>query len=224
MFSPSGYRLFHGIAMLFCAMLLISNTIAVKVVEIGGFVLPAGIICFPIAYIFNDVLVETYGYAKARTVIWFGFGCLALMSLFYFIATLLPPAAFWQDNSAFGSLFGQAPRIAAGSFLAYLIGSFLNAAVMSWMKIKTNGKFLWMRTIGSTIVGEAADSFVFNFVAFLWVFEVSQVVYIAFSGFVLKTLYEIAATPFTYIIAAWLKRVEGEDKFDYDVSYNPFRT
>jgi len=220
---PAGYRLFHALAMVFCATLLISDTIAVKVVHIWGFDLPAGIICFPIAYIFNDVLVEVYGYEKTRSVIWFGFGCLALMSLLYYLATLLPPAAFWQDDPAFGRLFGLTPRIAAGSFIAYLVGSFLNAVVMSRMKIMTRGKYLWTRTIGSTIVGEAADSFIFNFTAFVGIFTFSQVAYIAFSGFVLKTLYEVVATPLTYLVAGWLKRVEAEDKFDHGVSYTPFR-
>jgi len=119
-------------------------------------------------------------------------------------------------------LFGLAPRIACASFLAYLVGSFLNAYVMSRMKVWMKGKHLWTRTIGSTILGEGADSVVFNFVAFLGVFEFGQVAFIAFSGFVLKTLYEIVATPFTYLAVGWLKRVEQEDKYDHDVSYNPF--
>jgi len=220
---PPGYRVFTALAMIFCATLLVSNTIAVKIIHIYGFDLPAGIICFPVAYIFGDVLVEVYGYARTRRVIWYGFGCLALMSVFYYLAVLLPPAVFWKQQESFANLFGLAPRIALSSFVAYLVGSFLNAIVMSKMKLMTSGKFLWTRTIGSTIIGEGADSLVFNLCAFSFVFEMRQVIYIAFSGFVLKTLYEIVATPLTYIACAWLKRVETKDTFDHGVSYNPFK-
>ena len=122
-----GFRLFHGLAMVFVATLMISNTIAVKVIDVGGFILPAGIICFPITYIFGDVLTEIYGYERTRSIIWWGFGCLALMSFFYYIATLLPNASFWNDQPAFQRLFGFIPRIAFASLIAYLIGSFLNA-------------------------------------------------------------------------------------------------
>lgn len=219
---PIGFRLFDVMAMIFVTMLLISNTIAVKIISIGGFILPAGIICFPIAYIFNDVLVECYGYKKTRRVIWWGFFCLGIMSGFYWLASVLPPAAFWNEQPAFQKFFQFAPRIAAASFVAYLVGSFLNAAVMSRMKVKMKGKHLWMRTIGSTIIGEGADSVVFNFVAFLGVFGIKHVAFIALSGFVLKTVYEVIATPVTYIVIGWLKRIEGVDIYDTEVSYNPF--
>jgi queuosine precursor transporter len=219
---PKGYRFFHCIAMLFCACLLVSNTIAVKVVDIGGFVLPAGIILFPLAYLLNDCIVEVYGFEKTRSVIWWGFGCLAMMSLAYFLAIHLPSAVFYKDQEAFARLFGLAPRIAIASFTGYLVGSFLNAIVMSRMKIWTKGRFLWTRTIGSTVVGEGADSIIFNVIAFAGIFEARNLAYIAFSGFLLKTAYEIVATPLTYAIVGWLKRVEAEDKFDTGVSYSPF--
>jgi len=221
--KPVGFRLSDVMAMIFVTMLLISNTVAVKIISISSFVLPAGIICFPIAYIFGDVLVECYGYQRTRRIIWWGFGCLAIMSIFYWIASVLPPAAFWEGQSAFQKFFQFAPRIAAASFVAYLVGSFLNAFVMSRMKVRMKGKHLWMRTIGSTIIGEGADSLVFNFAAFLGVFGLKEIAFIAFSGFVLKTLYEVLATPVTYMMVGWLKRVEGVDIFDRDVSYNPFR-
>ncbi len=223
MTRPPGYRLLDLVAMIFVAMLLISNTIAVKVVSLFGMTLPAGIICFPVAYIVNDVLTEVYGYRKSRRVIWYGFGCLGLMALLYSAATYLPPAPFWQHQKSFALLFGLAPRIAIASFVAFLVGSFLNAAVLSKMKIVTKGRWLWTRTIGSTIVGEGADSLVFNLAAFLFVFDLSDVLYIAFSGFVLKTAYEIAATPLTYMAVGVLKRYEGIDHYDHGVSYNPFR-
>ena len=221
--NPGGFRLFEVVAMVFVATLLVSNTIAVKVIQVGPFVLPAGIICFPLAYIFGDVLTEVYGYAKTRRVIWVGFGCLGLMSAFYFVATKLPHAPFWEDQAPFAKLFGFAPRIALSSFLAYWVGSFLNAAIMSKMKVRMKGRHLWMRTIGSTIIGEGADSFVFNFAAFLGVFGLKEVAFIAFSGFILKTAYEVVATPLTYLAVGWLKRVEEVDQFDYDVSYSPFK-
>lgn len=221
--SPKGYRLFNAVAMLFVTMLLISNTIAVKIVEIGGFILPAGILCFPIAYIINDLLVEVYGFERTRGVIWLGFGCLAVMSLLYYLATELPSAAFWDGQPAFEKLFGVVPRIAIASFVAFIVGSFLNASIMSLMKVKMKGKHLWMRTIGSTIIGEGTDSIVFNFVAFYGIFELNNLLYIAFSGFVLKTLYEAVATPATYAAVRVLKRIEGEDKYDIGISYNPFK-
>lgn len=221
---PKGYRYFHGVAMLFVASLLIANTLAVKIIQVGNFTLPAGILCFPIAYLVNDVLTEIYGYENTRAVIWWGFFCLALMTLLYYLATLLKPAPFWGDQEAFGRLFGFVPRIAIASLIAFLIGSFLNSWIMSLMKVKTNGKHLWSRTIGSTIVGEGADSIVFNCVAFLGIFTFDDVMKIALSGFLLKTLYEIIMTPLTYMAVSWLKRKEEEDKFDRNISYNPFKS
>lgn len=221
--KPVGYRLYHAIGMLSVALLIISNTVAVKVVEIWGFVLPAGIICFPLAYIFNDVLTEVYGYEKTRSIIWWGFLALALTSIIYYVATILTPAPFWKEQESFAKLFGFVPRIAIASFLAYLVGSFLNSYVMSYMKIKTKGKYLWTRTIGSTIVGEGADSIVFNFVAFYGIFDLNNLLKIVISGFILKTLYEIIATPITYFVVNKLKKIESEDKFDHGISYNPFK-
>lgn len=223
MTAPAGYRVFHGLAMLFVATMLVSNTVAVKIIDLGGLQMPAGIICFPIAYIFNDVFVEVYGYEKTRSVIWFGFACLAFMAGMYFLATLLPPAPIWQDEEAFGRLFGMTPRIAMASFVGYLVGSFLNAFVMSRMKVLTHGRHLWSRIIGSTIVGEAGDSILFNIVAFSGIFDFRQILFLGCSSFLLKTLYEVVATPLTYLVANWLKRVEMTDKYDHGVSYNPFR-
>ena len=223
MTRPQGYRYFHAVAMLSVASLLIGNTLAMKIIQIGSFTLPAGILCFPIVYIVNDCLTEVYGYEKTRSVIWWGFICLAFMSFFYYCATLLHPAPFWTEQAAFERLFSFAPRIGFASFIAFLIGSFLNSYVLSRMKIKTKGKHLWARTIGSTIVGEGADSLVFNCIAFIGVFGFSDVMQIALSGFILKTLYEVVMTPFTYIAVGWLKRKEEEDKYDVGANYNPFK-
>lgn len=221
---PIGYRYFHVVAMVFVTSLLIANTLAVKVVTIFGFTLPAGIIVFPIAYIFGDVLTEVYGYKRTRSIIWWGFFCLGLMAFFFWAGTLLPPAAFWKDQEAFVRLFGFVPRIAISSLFAYLIGEFLNSAVLSKLKVKTEGRHFWLRAILSTIVGQGADSLVFNFAAFYGVFPTNEVFFIAFSGWVLKSLYEVVVLPLTYVIAGRLKRAEGIDTFDRGISYSPFAT
>lgn len=220
---PKGYRYYNLVAMLFVATLLLGNTLAVKIIQFGPFSLPAGIVCFPLAYIVNDCLTEVYGYEKCRSVIWGGFICLALMSVFYYLAVKLPPAPFWSSQAAFAEFFGFVPRIVFGSFLAFLAGSFLNSYVLSRMKIKSKGKHLWKRTIGSTVVGEGVDSVIFNCVAFLGVFELKDVMFIAFSGFALKTIYEIVMTPVTYLAIGWLKRKEEEDKFDDAADYSVFK-
>ena len=220
---PAGYRYFHAVAMVFVMTLLVSNTIASKIIIAGPFTLPAGIIVFPISYIFGDVLTEVYGFERSRTIIWFGFFCLAAMATFYAIATVLPPAPFWSDDPAFRRLFGFVPRLAVSSFIAYLIGEFLNSAVLSKIKVATNGRHFWLRAIASTIVGQAADSMVFNFAAFYGVFTIGNVFFITLSGFVLKSAYEIVALPLTYPTVAWLKRAEGVDVYDRGVSYTPFK-
>lgn len=220
---PKGFRYFHVIAMLFVASLIIGNTVAVKIITIGGFAIPAGILCFPLAYIINDVLVEVYGYQKSKKVIWWGFFTLAFMSLIYYLSNIIPPAPFWKGQEAYQQIFSFIPRIGIASFLAYLVGSFLNSYIMSAMKKWSNGKHLWMRTIGSTIVGEGADSIIFNIVAFYGIFQFNELLIIITTGFTLKTLYEIVATPLTYWVVGRVKRLEEEDKYDYGVSYNPFK-
>lgn len=220
--APVGYRYYHVVGMIFVATLLISNTIAGKVITCWGFTLPAGIITFPIAYLAGDILTEIYGFRKTRSIIWWGFLCLAGMSLFYWIATLLTPAPFWvKDNEAFVKFFGFVPRIAIASLIAYLVGEFLNSMVLSRLKVKMQGRHFWLRALGSTAVGQGADSFIFNFIAFGGVFPLSTVAYIAFSGFVLKTLYEVLVLPFTYVVVRKLKQVEG-DTYDHNVNYSPF--
>ena len=222
--APVGYRYYHVVAMIFVATLLISNTIAGKVITCWGFTLPAGIIVFPLAYLAGDVMTEIYGFRKTRSLIWWGFFCLAGMSLFYWLATLLTPAPFWtEDNAAFVKFFGFVPRIALASLIAYLVGEFLNSMVLSRLKVKTQGKHFWLRALGSTVVGQGADSFIFNFIAFGGIFPTATVAYIAFSGFVLKTLYEVVALPLTYMVVPWLKRAEGVDTYDHGVSYTPFK-
>ena len=214
--------LFLIISMVFVSSLVISNTIATKIIMVGPLSVAAGIICFPISYIISDIVTEVYGYRRAKIMIWTGFACLAFMSAAYALAAWLTPAPFFQNEASFDLIFSQVPRIAVGSLAGYLVGSFANSIIMSKMKLWTNGEHLWSRTIGSTIVGEGADSVVFATVAFAGLFSTSQLAMIAFSGFLLKTAYEIAATPLTYAIIAKVKRVEGIDTFDRGQSYSPF--
>jgi queuosine precursor transporter len=214
--------LFLIISMIFVASLIISNTIATKIIMVGSLSVAAGIICFPISYIISDIVTEVYGYRRAKVMIWTGFACLAFMSVAYALAAWLAPAPFFANETAFDTIFSQVPRIALGSLAGYLVGSFINSIVMSKMKIWTNGKHLWSRTIGSTILGEGADSIVFAVVAFAGLFPTAQLAMIAFSGFLLKTLYEIAATPVTYAIVRKVKQIEGTDAFDNGQSYSPF--
>lgn len=221
--APKGYRYFHIIAMLNVVALLVGNTVAVKVITFFGFAIPAGILCFPIAYIVNDVLTEVYGYQKAKSVIWWSFISLGFMTAIYYIATIIEPAGFWQHQTAFETIFSFVPRIALGSLIAFLVGSFLNSYVMSIMKIKMKGSKLWMRTIGSTIVGEGMDSIVFNIIAFAGIFAFGDVVAIIVSGFLLKTLFEVVATPLTYYVIGFLKRNEEIDEYDTGINYNPFK-
>lgn len=219
---PKGYRYFHIVAMLFVASLLVANTVAVKIVMIAGFAIPAGILCFPIAYIVNDVLTEVYGYQRAKSTIWWGFICLAFMTIIYYLATIIKSAGFWDNQEAFESIFNLIPRIALGSLIAFLIGSLINSVIMSKMKVKMKGKNLWMRTIGSTILGEGADSIIFNIVAFAGIFAIGDLLTIILSGFLLKTAYEVIATPLTYIVVGYLKKKEEEDKYDVGINYRPF--
>lgn len=212
------------LAMVFAAMLLIANTIAVKIVHFGSFNVPAGILCFPITYIFGDALVEVYGYARTRQVIWTGLACQGLMASFYYLSTLLAPAVFWQGQEAWRTFFSASPRIVVGSLAAYAAGEFANAVVMSKLKVRTAGRHLWMRTIGSTLIGEGVDTIVFNLVAFIGVFSGANLFSIIASGYLLKVGYEVVATPLTYAIVGWLKRREGVDYFDDKLrSYNPFQ-
>jgi len=224
------YRWFPFVTALFVTTLIISNIIAVKVAQIAGLSLPAAVILFPIAYIFGDILTEVYGYAKARQVIWTGFFCNLLAVVAIWIGGLLPPASFWTAGSfttpdgaqqAYQAILGFTPRLLLASFIAYLIGEFLNSFVLAKLKVQTKGRFLWLRTITSTLVGQAADSAVFLTVAFIGIFPAGDLGIAIFSQWLFKVSYEIIATPFTYVIVNWLKRVEREDYFDRETDFNP---
>jgi queuosine precursor transporter len=235
MANSINHRLLMPIAMAYGVLLIISNTLASKITVIAGMPIAAGILCFPLAYLINDVLTEVYGFKETRRVIWYGFSLLFFSALMYKIAIIMPSASFWiqktvmvdgvsqtinMDN-AFNSIFGTSTRIAVASLIAYLIGSFLNSIVMSYLKVITNGEKLWLRTISSTIAGEGADSVIFAMVAFYGTFGILDIFTLAWTGFILKTLYEIFATPLTYIAVAKIKDIEGIDIYDKGITYNP---
>lgn len=224
------YRWYPTISAVFVTTLIISNIIAVKIVRIAGLYLPAAVVLFPIAYIFGDILTEVYGYARARLVIWTGFGCNLLAVIAIWLGGILPAAPFWSAGSfttpdtaqqAYQAILGFTPRLLVASFIAYLIGEFLNSYVLAKLKIKTQGRYLWTRTIGSTLVGQGADSAVFITIAFFGIFQGPDLLRAILSQWLFKVSYEILATPLTYLIVNKLKQAENEDYYDRDTDFNP---
>jgi uncharacterized integral membrane protein (TIGR00697 family) len=206
-------------------VLLLSNIVAVKPVRLLNFLhldLDGGTLLFPISYIFGDVLVEVYGYARSRRVIWMGFGFNLLAALLFWVIVLLPPSPEWQMQNAFAMILGQTPRVVAGSLIAFWCGEFVNSYVMAKMKILTGGQYLWTRTIGSTIVGQAVDTVLFQTIAFAGVWDPSLLWRIILWNYTAKVVYETLATPMTYAVVGFLKKAEQEDYYDYDTDFNPF--
>jgi len=212
---------FVFIVAVFITCLITANLVAVKLVEISGFVLPAGTIIFPISYIFGDVLTEVYGFRQARRVIWLGFFCNFIVVVAIWIGQVLPPSSFWDGQKAYERILGYTPRLLVASFLAYLVGEFANSFVLAKMKIATKGRWLWTRTIGSTLVGEGLDSLVFMILAFWGTIPVAALLLAILTQWLVKSAYEAVATPLTYIVVNFLKRKEGIDVFDYDTKFNP---
>jgi hypothetical protein len=228
--NPDGYRWFHVVTAVFVTALIISNIIAVKIVNIFGLILPAAVILFPVAYIFGDVLTEVYGYARARQVIWTGFFANLLAVAAIWIGGQLPPAPFWAlgpfespeaAQQAYQAILGFTPRLLLASFIAYLIGEFLNSFVLAKLKIRTEGRLLWLRTISSTLIGQGADSAVFITVAFWGVFPGNAIGQAILSQWLFKVFYETLATPLTYLVVNALKRAENLDYFDRDTDFKP---
>ena len=217
------YKYYDLVMALFVTILLCSNVIgAAKVATVWGFTFGAGVLFFPISYIFNDVLTEVYGYARARKVVWAGFGALIFASFMSWVVVTLPPASGWNDQRAYEAVFGQTPRIVFASLTAFFVGEFANSYVLAKMKVKTSGRHLWMRTIGSTIVGEGVDSLVFYPVAFLGFWETDLVMRVMVSNYVIKVLWEAIVTPVTYQVVGFLKRAEQEDYYDRETNFTPF--
>jgi queuosine precursor transporter len=193
---------------------------------LGATTFGAGVLFFPISYIFGDILTEVYGYGRDRRVVWAGFGALAFASFMAWVVVGLPPAGSEFMRAYQPSLemvFGNSWRIAAGSMIAFWAGSFANSYVLAKMKIWTSGRWLWTRTIGSTLVGELVDSLLFYAIAFYGIWAAADVFHIAINQYVLKTLWEVVMTPVTYRVVGFLKRAETEDYYDRDTDFNPFR-
>lgn len=217
------YRYYDFVMAGFVTVLLCSNIIgAAKVASIGGFVFGAGVFFFPFSYIFGDVLTEVYGYAKTRRVVWAGFVALAFASLMSIAIVALPPAPDWGNQEAYATIFGQTPRIALASLIAYWSGEFANSFVMARMKVMMDGRSLWMRTIGSTVVGQAFDSLIFYPVTFYGVWATNDVMLVMVSNYFIKVGWEAAITPITYMVVNFLKRKENEDYYDRDTNFSPF--
>jgi len=205
---------------LFITCLITANVIAVKVISLGPFVLPAAIFVFPLSYIFGDVLTEVYGYRLARRVIWLGFLCNLIFVFFVWLGQVLPAASFWEGQEAYQRILGYTPRLLAASFLGYLVGEFANSFILARMKIMTQGRWLWSRTIGSTIIGQGFDTSIFITVAFIG--TASFVPIMILYHWLAKTLIEALATPLTYALVNRVKRKEAIDTYDYDTRFNPF--
>ncbi len=210
------------VASIFIACLIASNIIAVKLINMFGLVLPAAIIIFPISYIFGDVLTEVYGYRQARRVIWLGFFCNLIVVIAIWIGQILPAASFWNGQAAYERILGYTPRLLGASFLAYLVGEFANSFVLAKMKMATHGRWLWARTIGSTLVGQGLDSLVFMTLSFIGTIPLSVLSGAIVVQWLSKSAYEAIATPLTYGAVNFLKKREEIDVFDRDTRFNPF--
>ncbi len=213
--------LFVTAAAIFITCLITANITAVKLVNMFGLVVPAGIVIFPISYIFGDILTEVYGYRQSRRIIWLGFFCNLLVVVAIWIGQVLPPASFWNGQSAYERILGYTPRLLLASFLAYMVGEFANSFVMAKMKIATQGRWLWTRTIGSTLIGEGLDSLVFMTIAFAGEMPMTVLALAIVTQWLAKSVYEAAATPLTYGAVRFLKKREGIDVYDYDTRFNP---
>jgi uncharacterized integral membrane protein (TIGR00697 family) len=213
---------FVAVAAIFVTCLVISNIIAVKLVILGGMVLPAAIVIFPVSYLLADVLTEVYGFQAARRVIWLGFLCNILAVAAIYIGGALPAAGFWADQAAYDKILGATPRILAASLLAYLVGEFANTIIMSRLKVAMAGRHLWLRAIGSTLVGQGLDSVVFIAIAFAGLMSTPILLGTIVTQWLVKSAYEALATPVTYAMVGFLKRREGVDVYDRQVRFNPF--
>lgn len=218
-----GYSFFFMlISAIFITCLITANIIAVKLVDIFGLVIPAGVVVFPISYIVGDVLTEVYGYRRARQVIWLGFFCNLIAVMAILVGGILPPAHFWDGEEAYRRILFYSPRLLLASFLAYLVGEFSNSFVLAKMKILTKGKWLFSRTIGSTLVGEGLDSLVFVTLAFWGTIPIGSLFLAIITQWLVKSAYEALATPLTYVIVNFLKSKERLDVYDYETKFNPF--
>lgn len=219
---PKNYKYLGTISVFFVAVLLISNIASTKIVDFGWFTFDGGTLLFPLSYIFGDILTEVYGYKRARGVIWLGFFCALLMSVVFMIVGALPAAPGWDNQASYDAILGITPRILLASLVAYTCGSFSNSLILAKMKLWMQGKYLWVRTISSTLVGEFIDSTLFILIAFMGILPTPLLITLIISNYVFKTLVEIVLTPVTYKVVNFLKKNEHEDYYDKNTNFNPF--
>jgi uncharacterized integral membrane protein (TIGR00697 family) len=216
------YRYYDLLVHVFVVILLISNLVGVKITAIGPFRISGAQLFFPITYIFGDVFTEVYGYGSSRRAIWIGFFASAMLAAMGLVAVWLPPAPGWQGQAAFAAVFNFVPRLIGASLVAFWCGEFTNSFVMAKMKVMTNGRYLWTRTVGSTVTGQAVDTLVVMVLAFGGSLSAGLIANLILSGYLGKVLYEVAATPLTYWVVNLLKQREGVDAFDARTDFNPF--
>ena len=229
--SEHRFKYYDFVMAAFVAILICSNLIgAAKLVQffelkIGSWnvgMFGAGILFFPLSYVLGDVMTEVYGYARARRVVWAGFAAVLFMAFMAWAVVKMPPAPGWEGQESYEQVFGLTSRIVLASVVAFWAGELSNAFVMARMKVRSKGKHLWQRTIGSTIVGQGVDSLLFYPIAFLGIWSTTQVLTVLVTNYLLKVLWEIVLTPVTYRVVAMLKRAEGVDVYDIDTDYTPF--
>ena len=218
------FRYYDVLVGSFVAVLLISNLVGQKICALGPFRVSGAQLLFPITYIFGDVFTEVYGYAASRRVIWIGFFASGLLAVVGNVIVALPPAPGWPNQAAFATVFHFIPRLVIASLIAYWCGEFVNSFVMAKMKLLTEGRHLWSRTVGSTVAGQAVDTIVVMTIAFGGSLNATLITELIVDGYLFKVAYEIAATPLTYAIVGFLKRSEGLDVFDYGTRFSPFMT
>jgi len=211
---------FMLLGIVFCVCLVAANFLEAKVIALGPFAVTAGMLVFPLSYIINDCIAEVWGFKKARLIIWMGFLMNFMVVALGQIAVMIPAAPFWEGEESFNFVFGLAPRIAAASLVAFLVGSFLNAYVMSRMKLLSKGRHFSLRAVVSTLAGESADSIIFFPIAFAGLMPAGELLKMMAVQAVLKTVYEILVLPVTVRVVKYMKRVTGNDAFDSDISYN----
>jgi queuosine precursor transporter len=216
------YKYLDTLVLIFVVVLLVSNLVAQKVCRLGPLTISGAELLFPITYIFGDVFTEVYGYQASRRAIWIGFFASALLSVAGAMAVALPADPGWHNQQAFEAVFGVVPRFVAASLIAYWTGEFANSFTLAKLKVLTRGRWLWTRTIGSTIVGQAFDTFLVMFISFAGTVSRPTLIRLILSSYLIKVAYETLATPLTYAGVAWLKRREGVDAFDTRTDFNPF--
>ena len=220
--SSRRYKYLDPFITLFVTVLLVSNIIAPKFFALGPLRVSSAQVLFPITYIFGDIFTEVYGYSASRRAIWYGFFASFVLVALSYIAVTIPPAPEFKDQAAFATVFRPVGRIVFASLLAYWCGEFANSFTLAKMKLLTKGRYLWTRTIGSTVVGQAVDTTVVMFAAFYGIRPTSVILKLIISGYLIKVIYETLMTPVTYAIVNFLKRAEEVDYFDYQTNFNPF--